>query len=72
MTDAARLIYDELLRSGHSRVCDLARKVGLKPSTVSSFLRRMQLVGTTKHTGMRWDLSDDFRARYKPWTPCNE
>jgi hypothetical protein len=48
--DVATLVFNELYRDGPYRVCNLARKIGLKPSTVSSFLRRHQLAGYTHTT----------------------
>jgi Mn-dependent DtxR family transcriptional regulator len=63
--DVATLIYSALEKDGPFRSCNLARRVGLKQSTVRSFLTRMEKVGSVKRDWMLWSLSDDFRARIK-------
>jgi DNA-binding IclR family transcriptional regulator len=66
--DVASIIYAELHARGPRRACNLARKVGLKQSTVRGFLYRMEKVGSVTKDWMLWDLSPDFRARFKERT----
>lgn len=59
--DVATVIYGDLLARGPQRPCNIARRVGLKASTVRSFLCRMEKVGAVKRERtLLWALGEKF------------
>lgn len=47
--DVATRVYDVLEKQGGQLACNLARRTGLKYSTVYSFLRRQDGIGIERH-----------------------